>query len=153
MQLRAAGNSPEALADILVGIIGQCQAHLEHRGAIDMYGPVKFGGEVRVGGGGAAGPGALIFSGTNAYFNIDNTTGTLSEEVVNNSMASGRIVSIYTLAADLNADASVVVGDKTFVNSFCRDTYKLTSGTTVLGINGGNGTYYIIAWDKCEQPQ
>lgn len=146
-RLIAAGMD-QAQANIISETIGQCMAKLTHRGAAEFNGPVKFTGDVR-----GAGSRVMLFDGRtgDGYFTVNNMTGTLSESVIKNSMS--RIFSIYTLASDLNADASVVAGGKTYVNSFCRDTYKLVSGTTVAAINGGNDTFYIIAWDACEQPQ
>ena len=146
-QLVAAGMSQQQ-ANIIADTLGQCMARLQHRGAVEFNGPAKFTGQVR-----GAGSRVMLFDGStgDGYFTVNNMTGTLSESVIANSMS--RIFSIYTLAADLNADASVVAGGKTYVNSFCRDTYKLVSGTTVAAINGGNDSYYIIAWDACEVVQ
>ena len=145
-QLVAAGMAQQQ-ANIIADTIGQCMAKLTHRGPIEMLGPLTLGGPVRSLDGSQGQSARFLFNGRDAYFSMDNMTGTPSAAVL------GRIFSIYTLGADLNADASVVAGGKTYVNSFCRDTYKFASGTTVGAINGGNDTYYIIAADACEVPQ
>lgn len=145
-QLVAAGMAQQQ-ANIIADTIGQCMAKLTHRGPIEMFGPLTLGGPVRSFGGSEGQAARLLFNGHDAYFSMNNMTGTPSAAVL------GRIFSTHTLTADLNADASVVVGDKTFVNSFCRAGYKLIDTTFVGGINGGNNTYYIIAANKCEEPQ
>lgn len=150
-ELVAAGMS-QRQANIIGDTMGQCLSKLTHRGAMEFFGPMKITGPVKGGSGGGSTTN-LLFDGRSgaAYFNINNVTGTLPQGVLNNS--GDRIFSIYTLAADLNAGDSVTVGDKTFVNSFCRAGYKLVDTTVVGGINGGGGNFYIVAADKCEQPQ
>ncbi len=143
-QLVAAGMNQQQ-ANIIADTIGQCMAKLTHRGPVEMFGPLKLGG--RVSGGGDFG---LLFNPRNgdAYFQVDHMTGTISQPVVDHTMP--RIFSLYTLAADLNASDSVVAGGKTYVNTFCRVGYKLLNGTLVGAINGGNNSWYIIAWNDCE---
>lgn len=149
---------PSGIGDSLAGVIGDCDAELEHNGPVELNGPLTLGDKVYSTKGNNDGS-AIDENGDGSSLLIDalkkisylNLSDSVITDLIRRIMP--RIVSLYTLAADLNADATVVVGEITYSGAMIRDTYKLVSGTTVLAINGGNNTYYIIAADACEVPQ
>lgn len=57
-----------------------------------------------------------------------------------------------TLSADLNSGASVTIAGITYVATFVRSGYKLSSGT-VIGANYDGTTWHIGDWNTCEVVQ
>lgn len=90
----------------------------------------------------------LKFNITNLY--VNNEGDTPPPEVLS---VVGGALRVFTLGADLNSGATVVNGGTTYSAAFVRSSFKLTSGTTVGALRATDGTYYIIAWNTCEQPQ
>jgi hypothetical protein len=142
---------PSGIGEALAGIIGDCESELQHSGPVELSGPVTFGDKAYS---------TQDRSGQSIGQNESNLLWDASTRTSYMSLADSvirtlvtQIFSIYTLAADLNADATVTAGGKTYSGLFIRDTFKLASGTTVGAINGGAGIWYIIAADDCEVPQ